>query len=177
EIFLKKLLGGAANTQIRPIAIEYMIAIERNISAVMANSAAAAAPTTAMVPASHSFHVVHIAVAALSCSRSNPSPRSQPTYGGVTAPAADWLTIDVGFHAAPCRDTRDPCPKRQWASTVVAARTSEPPDSRTGVPALRVGGYKGRRTMPNVFSAVASRTTSALGMPERSVRVAITASP
>ncbi len=72
EIFLEKLLCRAAHAQIRPIAIEHMIAVERDLTVMMTyRSATAAAATTAattartMVAASHTFHV-HQSVAALS---------------------------------------------------------------------------------------------------------------
>ena len=43
EVFLEKLLGGAADTDFRPITVENMVAIERDSAArIMADSAAAA---------------------------------------------------------------------------------------------------------------------------------------
>jgi hypothetical protein len=72
EVFLEKLLCRAAHAQIRPIAIEHMVAIEGDLTVMMtyrgaATTAAAAAASTArtMIAASHTFHV-HQSVAALS---------------------------------------------------------------------------------------------------------------
>ena len=47
EVFLEKLLGGTADTDVRPIAVKNVVAIERNATArIMANGAAAAGSTT-----------------------------------------------------------------------------------------------------------------------------------
>jgi len=56
QVFLKQLLGGAADADFRPVAVENMVAIQRNAAArVMANhrptAAAAARPTTAATAA------------------------------------------------------------------------------------------------------------------------------
>ena len=63
QVFLEKLLGGAAQAQIRPIAVEDVVAIERDVAAMVPDSAATpTAPTAAaatMVASAHAFHVVH----------------------------------------------------------------------------------------------------------------------
>lgn len=53
EIFLEKLLGGAAHPHVRAIAIEDMVAIQRRLTIGLTRSATA----RAMVTASHTFHV------------------------------------------------------------------------------------------------------------------------
>ena len=71
EILLEKLLCSAADAQIRSIAVEDMVAIERDLTVMMtyrgaaATATATAAATRTMVAASHAFHV-HQSVAALS---------------------------------------------------------------------------------------------------------------
>lgn len=66
QIFLEELLGSAANPQIRATAVEHVVAVERNIAAMMANraapttaSAAAATPaaTITVVASAHAFHI------------------------------------------------------------------------------------------------------------------------
>ena len=70
QIFLEKLLGGAPYAQVGPVAVEDMVAIERDLTVVVAYRAPAATATAAttartMVAASHAFHV-HQSVTALS---------------------------------------------------------------------------------------------------------------
>jgi hypothetical protein len=63
EVFLEELLGGTANADFRPIAVEDVVPIERNVSArVMPDRAARSTAITAttaraMVTATHAFHV------------------------------------------------------------------------------------------------------------------------
>ena len=67
EVFLEELLGGAADSQVRPLAVEDVVAIERDIAAAAAlepaaTAAPAPAPDTAAVAttittAPHAFHV------------------------------------------------------------------------------------------------------------------------
>ena len=69
QVFLEELLRGAAHAQIRAVAVEDMVAIERNLTVVVTNwvstTTAAATAAWTMVAASHAFHV-HQSVAALS---------------------------------------------------------------------------------------------------------------
>jgi hypothetical protein len=75
EVFLKKLLGGATDADIRPIAVEDVVAVQRNPAALVADSAAAtasaattsAATAGAMVAATHAFHVHAYDVALSHC--------------------------------------------------------------------------------------------------------------
>jgi hypothetical protein len=74
KIFLEKLLGGAANADFRPVAVENVVAIERNAAArMMANRAArstsTAATAGAMVAATHALHVHTVAVVLSYCRR------------------------------------------------------------------------------------------------------------
>ena len=68
QIFLEKLLGGAANADFGSVAVEDVVAIERNSAARMmadrtARSASTAATTArAMVAATHALHVHTVAV-------------------------------------------------------------------------------------------------------------------
>ena len=63
EVFLEQLLGGAPDADIRPVAVEDMVAIERNAAARMvadaasATAATSAAATRTMATAPHTFHV------------------------------------------------------------------------------------------------------------------------
>jgi hypothetical protein len=52
EIFFEQLLGGAADADFRPVAVENMVAIERNASArMMANGTTGSATTTTVTAA------------------------------------------------------------------------------------------------------------------------------
>jgi hypothetical protein len=68
KILLKELLGGAADPDIRPIAVEDVVAVERNAAAMVAHATATTATTTrTVVAASHAFHVHSAAVALSRC--------------------------------------------------------------------------------------------------------------
>lgn len=56
EIFFKQLLRCAAYTQVRPITVKDMVAVQRDLAIIMAYASAIAAART-MVTASHAFHV------------------------------------------------------------------------------------------------------------------------
>ena len=47
EILLEQLLRRAADAQIRAVAVEYMVAVERNVAALVPDAAAAATPAAA----------------------------------------------------------------------------------------------------------------------------------
>ena len=72
EVFFEELLGGAANADFRPVAVENVVAIERNSAARMmadctARSATAATTAGAMVAATHALHVHTVAVELSHC--------------------------------------------------------------------------------------------------------------
>ena len=73
EVFLEQLLRGAAHPDIRPAAIEHMVAVQRDVAAALmtdrsgAASARVAAGTAPMLASTHAFHVVHLSSVALSC--------------------------------------------------------------------------------------------------------------
>lgn len=77
QIFLKQLLGRAADPDIGAIAVEYVVPVERNTSArMMAHTSATTATTTttssataarALVTATHAFHVHSAAVVLSRC--------------------------------------------------------------------------------------------------------------
>jgi hypothetical protein len=66
EVLLEQLLGGAANADIRAIAVEDVVAVERLMPAATAglakSAAAAAATTTAMAMAAAAAHPFHVHV-------------------------------------------------------------------------------------------------------------------
>ncbi len=64
EVFFEELLRGAANAQVRAAAVKDVITIERNVAAVVAGCAAAAALAGAVGAPAHAFHV-HDGVTAL----------------------------------------------------------------------------------------------------------------
>jgi hypothetical protein len=65
QVLLEKLLGGSADADFRPVAVENVVAIERNRTArMMADGAARSSATTtarAMVAATHALHVHTVA--------------------------------------------------------------------------------------------------------------------
>ncbi len=65
QISLEKLLRGAAYAQIRPVAVEHMVSVERDLTIMVTDRAAPAAAAGTMIAAPHAFHV-HQSVAALS---------------------------------------------------------------------------------------------------------------
>jgi hypothetical protein len=74
QVFLEKLLGGAADTDFRPIAVENVVAIERDVAPRMmadrtagSSASSAAATARAMVAATHALHVHTVAVALSYC--------------------------------------------------------------------------------------------------------------
>ena len=75
QVFLEQLLRGAAHADIGAAAVEYVVAVQRDIAAALvANLTATAAATTAtttrtatMLPSAHAFHIVHSSPVALSC--------------------------------------------------------------------------------------------------------------
>ena len=72
QIFLEKLLGSAADADFGPIAIENVVAIERNSAARMmadgtARSSTATTTARAMVAATHALHVHTVAVELSHC--------------------------------------------------------------------------------------------------------------
>ena len=73
EVFFEKLLGGAADADFGPVAVEDVVAIERDSAARMmadgpARSATAATATArAMVAATHALHVHTVAVVLSHC--------------------------------------------------------------------------------------------------------------
>jgi hypothetical protein len=75
QVFLEQLLRRAADPDVRAIAVEYVVAVERDATRHMvAHSAAATAATTpaatparAMVAATHAFHVHNVAVVLSRC--------------------------------------------------------------------------------------------------------------
>ena len=72
QVFLEQLLGGAADADVGAVAVEHVVAVERDAAGVMADrtasSATAAASTTAstaartMATSTHTFHVHAVAV-------------------------------------------------------------------------------------------------------------------
>ncbi len=82
EVFFEELLGGAADADLRPVAVENVVAIKRNSAARMMTDRTARSPTTAttagtMVAATHALHVHTVAVVLSYCRRA---------YGGVGHP-------------------------------------------------------------------------------------------
>ena len=76
QIFLEQLLRHAANTDVRAIAVEYVVAVQRDparhvVSHPAATTASAttsaATPARAMVAATHAFHVHTVAVVLSRC--------------------------------------------------------------------------------------------------------------
>ena len=71
QILLEQLLCGAAHAQIGPVAIEHVVAVQRDLAVMVPYRASATAATAAataartMITASHAFHV-HQSVEALS---------------------------------------------------------------------------------------------------------------
>ncbi len=66
EIFLEQLLSRPADPKIGAVAVEYVVAVERDPAAMVTNAASAASAARPVVSSTHAFHV-HSNAVALSC--------------------------------------------------------------------------------------------------------------
>src|SRR6185312_2951069 len=68
QVFLEQLLRGATDAHIRTVAVEHMVAVERNATtmvpdrAAATSTSAASAATGTMAATTHAFHVHSVAV-------------------------------------------------------------------------------------------------------------------
>src|SRR5208283_3777278 len=106
QIFLEQLLRCAAHAHVRTVAVQDVVAVERDVAAVMAYPATtSAAPTAAaMLTSAHTFHG-HASIVAPSCWRSRCCP----------APACSRSRLKPG-NVAPLKSSQVRAPARPSAS-------------------------------------------------------------